>query len=138
MSDVNTVPNAPAKTAKILPFGMAPAPRLANRVTPPIDLATAGPEYEYLEGWKVVIDLTVDLSVNDLIGIATDENEPMRARNAALEEWLQKMVPAWNFVDSLTGEPLPQPREGGAVLCPQDVFRAVTLVAATALQPKKA
>lgn len=122
----------------VLPFGMAPAPKLANRVTPPLDLSSAGPEWDYLAGWKVVIDLTVDLSVNDLIGVATDENETMRVRNAALEEWLRKMAMAWNFVNNVTGEPLPQPRDGGAALCPQDVFRAVTMVAANALQPKKA
>jgi hypothetical protein len=124
--------------SNVLPFNMAPAPKLANRVTPPLDLSSAGPEWDYLTGWKVVIDLTVDLSTNDLIGVATDENETMRARNAALEEWLKKMVIAWNFVDNATGAPLPQPRDGGAALCPQDVFRAVTMVAANALQPKKA
>lgn len=125
-------------TSNVLPFGMAPAPKLENRVSKPLDLADAGEEYEYLRGWKVVIDLSVDLQVNDLIAIAVDDEESMKNRNAALATWLEKMAVAWNFVNNTTGEPLPQPRDGGAVLCPQDVFRAVTMVAAQVLQPKKA
>ena len=121
----------------VLPFNMTPAPKLANRVSKPLDLADAGEEYEYLRGWKVVIDLSVDMQVNDLIAIAIDDDESMKNRNAALTTWLEKMAVAWNFVDNVTGEPLPQPREGGAGRCPQDAFRAVTLVAAQVLQPKK-
>lgn len=121
-----------------LPFGLAPAPKILNRVSRPLDLSEAGPDYVYLTGWKVIIDMGVDMSVNDLIAVAVDDGESMKTRNAALEEWVKKMCAAWNFIDNNTGEPLPQPRDGGASQCPQDAFRALTLVAQQVLQPKKA
>lgn len=118
---------------------MEPAPMLPNRLSAPIDLGDDDDaEYAYLKGWKVVVDLDVDLKANELIASAQDETLPFRERNAAITEWVAKVIAEWNFVNNNTGEPLPQPREGGAVLCPQAIFGPLTRAAMKALQPKKA
>lgn len=118
---------------------MEPAPILPNRLSAPIDLGDdEDMEYAYLKGWKIIVDLDVDLHANELIASAQDESLSFKERNAAITEWIAKVVAEWNFVNNTTGEPLPQPREGGAALCPQSLFGPLTRAAMKALQPKKA
>lgn len=118
---------------------MEPAPRLSNRLSEPLDLGDdEDTEFAYLKGWKIIVDLDVDLKANELIASAQDENLPFKERNTAITEWIAKVVAEWNFVNNSTGEPLPQPREGGAELCPQAIFGPLTRAAMKALQPKKA
>lgn len=116
-----------------LPFNMQPAP-IVRRASEPIDLGEFDETYA---GWMIVLDMAVPLEANDIIAVAADASEKMGPRNKAVEDWLERVAIAWNFTDE-NGASLPQPRDGGAKLCPQTLIEPISLAIAKVIQPKKA
>lgn len=119
-------------TDNILPFGLMAAPTVPARLSDPIDLGEFNPVYA---GWKIVVDLSVELGANDMIAAALDDSTAMGDRNKAIEEWVAAFVVAWNFVDG-QGALLPQPRDGGAARLRQELMQPVSQAVAKALNPK--
>ncbi len=107
-----------------LPYGMRPAPAVAPRVSAPVDLGTWNPVYT---GWCVVFDLGVELDMYQTIRAAQSAESGLDTALAMLS-FLESVVVAWNFTKTDAHgvtRALPQPREGGAALCPQEVLLCI-------------
>ena len=114
-------------------YQLPPAPTKSH-ASKPINLGEYNPEYD---GWFIIVDLGAPLRTNDVIALAADTDAHTRDRNRAVYDWLAAMLIEWNFVDD-KGTPLPQPREGGAELCPQVLMTPISEAIGAVLNPKKA
>lgn len=124
------VQGGPALNEYGLPLDMAPAP-VVQRLSDPIDLGEFHPAYV---GWKVVYDLSVDLSAYEMYDGMSNAKGSMSNIEAirVMREWIAQAIAWWNFTDKL-GQLLPQPRDGGAVYCREELLKAIAqgFVAAT-------
>ncbi len=131
-------PEPPPVREAPLPFGMQPAPiRKDAAKYLPVDLGQYDPD---LAGWCVIYDPGAPIMlIVELADVMADSNAVPKARMQAMQEYLAAVLVAWNFTriagDSV--ETLPQPRDGGAIHCPQHALKAIGQGFADAIKPPK-
>ena len=121
-----------------------------TRLSDPMDLTDFGAPQAY-KGWLIICHQDVDVSVFDDAAAMADNTLPMAARKTAMENWIMAIVAEWNFVTTenrpvldASGQPtgqflqvvksLPQPSDGGARYCRQELLPAITQAFAKAIQ----
>lgn len=122
-----------------LPYGMLPAVRKPHP-SKPIDLGKyykpeEGEGNPY-EGWCVVFDRTFDMSMAKKMRQMQETADSMEKLDALLEQ-IERLLIAWNFAD-FDGNPVPQPRQGGAMFCPQELLKPLFDAFSELVNPPKA
>jgi hypothetical protein len=130
-----------------------PVAQPVHRLSEPLELTDFGAPAVYA-GWMVICNLDVDLSTNLDAADMADSTLPMTTRMASMEHWISSIVAEWNFVTTVqtpaldpetekvipgqfteTVQPLPQPSQGGARYCRQELLPAIAQAFAKAIQP---